>query len=602
MKKRGGSAAIVLSILLATSLFSGCTRKDDSAGKITIRTYHPDDIKSLDPALAYDEISWDVVPQIYETLYQYHYLSPTYQLTPLLAADFPRVSADQLTVTIPLRNDVRFQDDACFPLGKGRSVTAHDFIYAWKRLAQPKLHSGGWWIFDGKVVGLNEFQKTLASAKDSKALQTAMETPVEGLTALDDFTLQIRLTQPYPQLMQILAMPFTSAVPKEAVQKYADPSGALLERAVGSGAFTLKSWDRNRRIVLERNPNFHVEFYPAFAAEEYRKQGLLVDAGKQLPFLERVEIYAIKEAQPAWLKFQKGELDVALIPKDSFSQAVQQKTNLSPELAAKGIRLSIAPTLKTYFPAFNMKDSLLGKNKLLRQALASAIDRDAWIETFTNGRGQKQLTVLPPNIPDRPTSPRIKYDFNLARAKELLAQAGYPGGKGLPAIKFDLRGADTVSRQMGDFFSQQLARIGVKLDVIPNPLPAYLDKAKSGRFQFFLGGWIMDYPDAENSYQLLYGPNHSPGPNESNFDHPEMNALYEKMARLKPGKERAEIIAKMDEIFQEEVPWILGYYYTEYRLSQPWVKNFRPSEIILNRYKYFRVDEATRKRYRESAN
>ena len=326
----------------------------------------------------------------------------------------------------------------------------------------------------------------------------------------------------------------------------------------------------------------------------------MADAGKPLPFLDRVRVSIIKEAQPMWLKFMNAELDITTIPKDNFSSAITQQVNLSPSLAARGIRLSIEPGLTFYYIGFNMKDSVLGVSKHLRQAISSAIDRDKWIELFTNGRGRKMVSALPMGIPDRPVNPVLRYDFNLERAKGLLKKAGFPAGKGLPTLRFDLRGADSQSRQMGEFFQDQFSKIGIKLDVAYNTFPAFLEKMKNGDLQLYYGGWTMDYPDAENVFQLLYGPNQSPGPNDANFNLPEMNRLYEKMATTASGPARAGLVRKMDDLIQEERPWAFGYYHTDYTLSQPWMLNFRSNELLQNKLKYLKVNMEAKRRYRSA--
>jgi oligopeptide transport system substrate-binding protein len=246
-----------------------------------------------------------------------------------------------------------------------------------------------------------------------------------------------------------------------------------------------------------------------------------------------------------------------------------------------------------------MKDKLIGSNKYLRQAMSAALNRDKWIQIFTNGTGIKAVNALPPGVPDRPVGSKIKYDFDLKVAKELLEKAGYPNGNGLPTINFDMREADSLSRQLGEFFTLQFAQIGIKLNVIYNTFPAYLDKTRSGNFQVAYGGWGMDYPDAENVYQLLYGPNKAPGPAEASFDNPEMNKLYEQMAVMESGPKRAAIVKQMDDILQEDCPWALGLYWTEYRLTQPWVMNYRYSEVLQNLFKYYRIDREMKKRYLE---
>lgn len=590
-------AILGLSMTMGTAL-SGCTKKEGDGSLLVYHGRHKDDVKTWDPANAYDTVSLDVVPTVYETLYQYAYLSESYKIVPLLAADMPKFSADRLTVTIPIKRGVKFQDDPCFKesQGKGRELNAHDFVYSFKRLALPSLQSQGWWIFDGKLHGINEFHDRLVKASKSEVPKIFGE-QVDGVKALDDHTIQLKLKKPYPQLMYILAMSFTAPVPQEAVAAYGDENGNLTDHPVGTGPFVLKKWDRGRQVLLERNPTFHPDFYPADGSEEFRKKGLLADAGKALPFLDQIKIQVVKEEQPAWLGFMKGDFDVTTVPKDNFGQAIVNKVNLTPELASKGIRLSIETGAVFYYISFNMKDKLVGSNRHLRQALSSAIDRDSWIETFTNGTGQKQVTALPPGILDRPKTSKIKYDFDLKRAKELLKKAGYPEGAGLATINFDLRSADSVSRQFGEFITKQWAAIGVKVNVISNTFPAYLEKQKQGNLQVSLGGWNLDYPDAENVYQLLYGPNKAPGPNEANFDHPEMNKLYEQLAVMESGSKRTAIVQKMDDILQEELPWAMGYYLTRYEVSHPWLLNYRANDIILNRHKYYRINKDVKKRY-----
>lgn len=594
MKNLQVTLILVLLGVLPVAL-TGCTKSRTEKGKMVYYDSHVDDVKSWDPANAYDSISLDVVPSVYESLYQYEYLSEEYHLAPLLAADMPKFSKDRKTITIRLRRDIRFQDDPCFQKtgGKGRAVMAHDFVYGFKRLALPSINSAGWWILDGKVKGANAFREKTSkdwpkSLKDQVA-RTFVER-FEGVQALDDYTLQIKLVKPYPQLLYSLAMAFTAPVPYEAVEMYGDEQGNITDHPVGTGPYILKTWQRGRQIVLERNPNFHVEFYPTTGSAKFRNSGLLEDAGKRLPFVDRIEISVIREGQPRWLRFLKGQLDRILLPKDNFTQAISGR-QLSPALAAKGIRLHVETGSTAYWVAFNMKDKLVGGNKYLRQALSASINREKYIEIFTNGTGQKMTTALPPGLQDRPKNSKLKYDFNLEKAKQLLKKAGYPNGHGLPELKFDLNGASSVSRQLGEFFTQQFAEIGVKTNFITNNFPAYLEKTNTGNLQVFYGGWQLDYPDAENVYQLLYGPNRAPGPNSWNYERPEMNRLFEQMAVLTPGAQRAALISKMDDLLQEDTPWALLYYHATYELTQPWLRNYRSNDIVLNRYKYLKIED-----------
>ncbi|MGE0614744.1 MAG: ABC transporter substrate-binding protein [Bacteriovoracia bacterium] len=568
---------------------SGGSRRD--AHLSTFRYVQYDDVKNMDPGLAYDSISWDVLPLIYESLFQYSYLDDPYKVVPLIAADLPSYSKDRKTVTIRIRRGIHFQDDPAFPGGKGREVTAQDFIYQFKRLALPATNSQGSWVFEDKVEGFKEFRARLIGKKKEEA-QLIFKVGVPGFVAVDSHTLEIHLLKPYPQLLNVLCTPFTAPMAAEVVAKYGDEQGIVGDHPVGTGPFVLKEWRRSSRITLDRNPTYHPEFYPTEGHARYRDQGLLADAGKTLPFLDRIVFQIVKETQPAWLGFLKGDYDVTLIPKDVYSQAIQNKTELAPDLVAKGIQLSVDQNEVMWFISFNMRDPLVGKNKYLRQALASAIDRKKYIELFTNNRGIEQTHVLPPGIEGRPENPKYKFGYDLARAKALLAKAGYPGGKKLPELVFDMRGSNSTNRQIAEYIAHQWSQIGVKTKVVLNTFPGFLEKKTQGNLQTSFGGWHLDYPDAENAFQVLYGPNQSPGPNEPNFDHPEFNKLFEKMASMTPGPARSAVIQKMEDIVQEESPWAYLYYPMLYTLAQGNVKNYRASELIINRFKYLRMEKA----------
>ncbi len=589
--------ALVASVLMLITL-TGCTKRSCGDGRSQVYCgAHADDMKSIDPAQAYDAISWDVIPQIYEALYQYSYLSSPYQLEPLLADGMPKFSKDELTVTVAIKKGVKFADDPAFKStqGKGRELTARDFILQIKRMAHPVIQSPGWPFLEGKIVGINAFADKLKKAPREQLWATLLKEEISGLKALDDHTLEIKLTKKYPQLLYVLAMPFISAVAQEAVETYQDKDGNLVDKAVGTGPFRLAEWKRGNKITLERNLSFRGEPYPKDAAPEFLSQGLTADSGKPMPFLDRVELNVIKEQQPAWLKFLNFELDRMGIPKDNFSQAMMNQKELSPDLQKKDIRLSVEQGMVFFYVSFNMKDKIVGTNKALRQAISSVLNRDRFIELFSNNRWIKASSALPPGVPGKPENQKLKYDYNIAKAKELLVKAGYPEGKGLPVLNFDMRGASSEQRQMGDFLTQAFAEAGMRLNVIYNTFPAYLEKAKQGNLQISMGGWGMDYPDPENAFQLLYGPNKAPGPNEANYDSAEFNKMYEQMAAMQPGVERTKLIQKMEDHIQEETPWALMYYRTTYSLTQGWLKNFRSSELILNQYKYYRIDNEQKK-------
>ena len=527
---------------------------------------------------------------LYDTLLQYKFLEDQAVLEPLLAESMPEFSKDGLTVTIKIKKGILFSDDAAFKenAGKGRELKAQDFIYSFKRLAIPALQSQGSWVFEGKVEGFSDFEKNLKAAKPED-FQTAFSSPIAGMSAKDDYTLELKLIQPYPILNQVLAMYFTSPVPREAVEAYADTDGNLKDHPIGTGPFILKSWETHQKITLVKNPNFK-GFYPSVSgSEKLKAAGFLADAGKALPLIDGIQFEIIKEDSARLAKFLKQELDSLLLTKDSFRSTMQNESTVKTDLSKAGIQEDHEDSLVMDYVGFNVLDPVL-KNKFLRQAISAAIDRSKWLDSFQRFQASKQTEVSPPGVADRAEMKSIKYDFDLTRAKALMEKAGYPEGKGLPTLNFDFQGQDTQSTQLGEFFVQQLGAIGVKINPIPNSFPDYLEKVKQGKLQIFLSAWYFDYPDVESGYQLLYGPNRSPGPNDSNYSNPKFDEIYKKMATLPAGTQgRKESVKQLEEIVQEDVPWAYGYYLKEYRLHQPWLKNLRAAELIQNKYKYLRI-------------
>jgi oligopeptide transport system substrate-binding protein len=580
--------------VLAIVALSACTTRHADVGKV-LNLVLGDDVKTLDPASAYDSVSLTVMPLALESLYQYKYTKLPLELEPLIAEAMPVISKDLKTFTITLKKGVMFQDDAAFPGGKGRELKAQDFIYAWKRMLLPNIQSPGTWMFDGKVVGWDDYRKRLTENRADA--EKILDEPVAGLLATDNYTIQIKLLQPYPQLIHVLAMGFGAPVAKEVIAKYGQEG--LNERMVGTGPFKLVQFTKGSKIILERNTGFRGEAYPSDGDEDAKASGLLQAAGLKLPFIDKITFNVIKEDQPAWLQFRKGNLDAAGVPKDSFTSAIDAG-DLRPELKTQGVKLRKAEEAVSWYLNFNMKDKLVGTNADLRKAISMAINRDEFIEKFLNGRGVKATSIVPRVIAGFTGRTEVVNDFNPAMAKEYLAKAGYPGGKGLPVIKYDLRGPSTTARQQAEYFKKLLADIGVNIDIVVNTFPAYLEKEKNGNLQFFMGGWNADYPDAENFLFLLSSKNVAPGPNASNYINPAFDKLYEQMAKMTPSKERSAIIRKAEEIVFNDGVWSMLYYPVRFNLYHGWLKNFRPNAQILNDVKYLDIDEAKKKELQKS--
>ncbi len=564
-----------------------------------------EDPHGLDPVQTGDTLSAGVASQIYESLYEYHFLKRPYELKPALAAAMPEVSEDGLTYTIPVKRGIYFQDDPCFEAtdGEGRELTAGDFVYAVKRLADAATDPTGWWLLQGKIRGLDEFHDlSVERAAMDREMDYSMS--VEGLRAPDSYTLQIKLKERYPQLKYALAMPYTAATPREAVEYYGKD---FHNQPVGTGPFRLKEWSRRWRLILERNPEYRDDFYPAEGEPGDRAAGLLEDAGKKVPIVDEAYYTIMYEAQPAWLYFKQGYRDASGISKDNFEEAITPNKELSPEFREKGIRLVKMPEAMVTYIGFNMDDPVVGgENRKLRQALSLAYDTEWRIEHFYNGRAVSAQSPIPPGIFGYDPDYRNPYKgYDPERARELLAEAGYPGGVGEDGeplkIAYDLGSAGPGVLQRARAFAREMQDIGVEVEIRTNTWAEFLRKIREGRTQAFGVGWILDYPDPENFLQLLYGPN-GPRPNNARYDNPEYNRLYEKMKAMPNSPERRRIIRKMVDIVAEDAPWIPGIHPVSYTLYHQWYRNAKPHGITGGYLKYRDVDVELRDRLRRKWN
>ncbi len=570
-------------------IFGACTFRNQVESKNTLNLVAHERIKGLDPIYAEDLYSGLQVGQVYEALLQYHYLKRPYVLVPNLAEAMPEVSPDGLSYRFHLKKGVLFQDDPAFQAsqGKGRELIADDVVYSFKRLADPKLNSPGWWIFDGKIVGLDSWRK-----KASQSAATSYSAEVEGLKALNRYTIQIKLTQRSAQFPYFLAMNFTGIVPHEGVDFYGKD---FIRHPVGTGPFRLEEYNPSSKIVWVRNPTYRQDLYPSEGAPGDREAGLLEDAGKPLPLVDRIVTHVLIEQQPMWLNFMAGKLDFSGIPKDNYSSALGDGHELSPELKRKGIQLFKTPAYDVTHATFNLTDPLLGKNKSLRQALSLAYDGASFIRLFYNGRAIPAQGPIPPGLHGYDEEALSGYrKFDLARAKLLLAKAGYSDGRNLPPLEYATL-ANSTGRQAAEFMEKMMAQLGVKLHISAYSWPQFLEVVKQGKAQIWEYAWGADYPDAENFLQLFYGKNVSPGPNDSRYVNPEFDRLYEKALTLPNPEERSDLYKKMARLLAEDVPWIFIAHRMNYVLTQPWLKNYKPNDFDRIRYKYYRIDDSKRR-------
>lgn len=569
-----------------------------------------DRIRGLDPCRAGDVSSALASSRVYEGLYEYAYLARPYRLQPSLARGMPDISPDGLVYTIRIRPGIYFSDDPCFvrTAGKGRELTAGDFIYAIKRNADVKAESSGYWAFNDRIAGLEAFREASLAA-GPRGVDYDM--PVAGLQAPDAYTLRITLTRPYPQFVWILAMHYAFAVPREAVDYYDGRGGRgwFHSHPVGTGPYILSSWIRNYRIEFVRNPKWaetgRVERYPSDGEPDDAANGLLAAAGRPIPFIDRIVQYVIGDASTQWLMFLTGQVEQSGVSRDNWDAVIGADRSLTPELKEKGIQLRTSPSMTTFYMGFNMDDPVVGPNKKLRQALCCAFDADAWARYY-NMRMLPANGPIPPGIAGaRTASDPNPYAYDLEKAKRLVAEAGYPGGidpatgRRLTLTLEQGSANDPDARASVELFASFMDRIGVKIESSYNNWPTFLDKLDRRQCQMYRMGWVSDYPDAENFLQLFYGPNGSPGPNHSNYSNPEFDTLYERVRVMADSPERTALYEKMAGIAIEDAPWLCLSYPLSFGLQQGWMKNFKPHDYPYGMLKYYDLDPAARAAWRK---
>ena len=640
--------------------------------------------KHLDPARSYSSNEWSFISQIYEPLLQYHFLKRPYQLVPLTAVTMPEVrplDADGNPLTTadaepvftdyivyvqpgilyqphpalartadgspvydeehPELVDVHTLSD--FTRTGTRELTAADYAYQIKRLATPGLHSPIAGLMGGYIVGFDKFSGKVEEAYEALKQESPTDNPwldlrgfdMEGVEVIDRYGLRIRIKGSYPQFVYWLGMNFFSPLPWEADRFYhlpgLDEKNITLDWfPVGTGPYMLSENNPNLRMVLEANPYFLGERYPADGDPGDAEAGLLDDAGKELPLVSRAVYGLEKESSPRWNKFLQGYYDVSGIGSDSFDQAVQfgagGDARLTEAMKDKGIELETAVQASLFYLGFNMRDPVVGgdseRARLLRRAISIAIDMEEFVSIFRNGRGIPAQGPLPPGIfGHREGAGGINtyvYDDvagepvrkSIDEARRLLAEAGYRDGidpeTGAPLILYyDNAAAGPDSKALLNWYRKQFQKLGIQLVIRATDYNRFQEKMRKGTAQLFSWGWNADYPDPENFFFLLYGPHakvDSGGENAANYQNDEFDALFDRMKNMENGPERQAIIDDMVEILRRDAPWGWGFYPVDYILHHDWYRNAKPNLMANNTLKYKRIDATQRAALREEWN
>jgi ABC-type transport system substrate-binding protein len=562
-----------LSLLIFIILLS-CAKDHDRSDTIDISV--PGEVSSIDPASCFDAICFYPVGQMYESLYEFEYLKRPYQIRPLLAESLPQITNDRMTYVFKIKRGIKYHTSPLIP--EGRELKAQDFINQIKRLAFHGTNSRGWWLFDGKIKGLNEWRDLVKTD-----LEKFFTVQVEGLQATDDYTLTIKLTRPYPQLPYAMSLTLTAPIPEEAIRA---SKNDFSQQEVGTGPYLMTNYNSSQIVEFEKFNNYSSSTFPTVADD----QNLLRDADAKLPFTSKVKVHVIKESQTDWLNFLKKKIDLINLTHDQFHLAIDKQGKLQKDLVDQGIELQTPNTLTMWWIAFNLNDPLVGKNLNLRKAIAHAINIDEYISLFTFNVALKANSIYPIGIPGHNSQKQLPYKYDLELAKKYLKEAGYPEGKGLPVLRYDLRGSDTRRRQMGEYVQQQLRKIGIEISISQNTFPGFIEKARKGELQLWQSNWVMDYPDAENILQLLSSQNLPPGQNYFNFSNKKFDSFFMELSQIEDGSRKFELMNQMEDLVHVELPWIMQYYSRNYVLSHPELKNFMYSDIIYNYPKYLKKE------------
>lgn len=640
----------------------------------------------LDPARSYSVNEVRYTGQIYEPPLQYHYLLRPYQLVARtvtampqpslfdaqghrLPANAPDSAVARSEWTIHIKPGIHYQPHPAFATndqGKPlyfhltaadvaatdspmdfarlgtRELVAADYVYEMKRLADPAVTSPIYSLMAAHIKGFKTYRdkvaaarKNLTARKGKQAFLDLSTLPMAGLTIVNRYTYRITLNGRYPQFRFWLAMPFFAPMPVEALRFYHQPvlqqRNITIDRfPVGTGPYMMTVNHPNRRIVLAANPNFHGERYPTRGAPGDAQAGLLADAGKPLPFINKIVFSLEREGIPYWNKFMQGYYDVSGVSSESFDQVISfnagGQAQLTPPMKRHGIELQTTVSPALFYVGFNMLDDVVGgagpRPRKLRRAIAIAINYRDYINIFLNGRGVPAQGPIPPLIFGHQAGANgynhYLFDWRdgkaarrpLGDARRLLAQAGYPDGidpaTGQPLVlHLDTTGTGPGASARLAWFRKQFERLHIRLVIRNTTFNRLQHKMAKGDIQLYSLGWIADYPDPENFLFLLYGPNgkvkHG-GVNVANYNNPQFNRLYDTMRELPNGPRRLAVIKKMVKIARRDGPWVWGFYPKSYALNHAWLHNRKTNAMANNTIKYQRVDVARRTHQRAQWN
>ena len=526
---------LFFSLIAGVMFISSC--KHHTNDQNIFRYNEQSGIATLDPAFAKNQSIMWAIHQIYNTLVQ---TDDHLNLVPSLAKSWD-ISPDNLTFTFHLRNDVYFQDNPAFPGGKGRKMTAADVVYSFSRIMDKNTASSGAWIFNGRVNTSEPFK------------------------AIDDTTFQLKLFKPFHPILGVMSMQYCSIIPREVVEKYGKD---FRRHPCGTGPFEMVAWEEGQALVLKKNPHY------------FEKDS----TGARLPYLDGIKVTFLQNKATEFLEFQQKRLDFVNEIDPSFKDEVLTKAGtLRKEWEGK-IRLVKHPALTTEYLGFLCDSSLsIVKNSPLkdvriRKAINYGFNRRKMILYIRNSIGiAAESGFIPAAFPSFDSAEVKGYHYDPEKALELLKEAGYPNGVGLPPIKLL---TVPLYADLASYIANELQQIGITINVEVVQKSLLLEQTAKSEALFFRGSWIADYPDAENFLSVFYGKNPAP-PNYTRYHNPGFDKLYEEALSEKNDSARYRIYQQADQLMIKDAPIVPLWYDMVIWLVHPYVKNFIPNGLNL---------------------
>ena len=585
------ATAALCALAIAAALASGAHAADMHR---TLHVAFPVAESGFDPQAIGDTYSDAVCLAIFDPLYRYDYFARPVELAPNTADGLPEITDGGRTYTIKLKRGIHFAADPVFG-GRPRELTAEDYVYSIKRVLDPKVRSYWLYLFEGTLAGL---EGPLARARATGQFDYGEK--VEGLQALDRYTLRIRFREPNYAFRWWLTTSSFAAVAREVVDKYQDASHRVMEHPVGTGPYRLKSWTRGQRIVLEANPDFRDEAYPPPGRDPGDAAIARGLTGRRLPLVGNVDIAVIEEAQPRMLAFDSGQLDYVTVPA-SVAPTVLDHDALKPALAKRGIALHRQPEPSLGFFFFNMDDPVVGgydpAKVALRRAIAMAYDRAAAIEQLANGQAVLADQPVPPGLFGHAASIGAPVAYDPAAARALLDRFGYrdrdgdgyremPDGKPLALAKGST--TDAAARASDELWKRNMDAIGVRITFVKNKWPELNKMTEAGQMMMWGLGWISGIPDGEPFYSYLVSRNIGTS-NDARLRLPEYDGLYDEARILPDGPQRNALFARMNRLIVGYAPWIIDDYAYRNDLTQPWLRGFKQNPFQRWQWAYYDV-------------